>query len=77
MKPLRSIADDDLRGQPGLSRSAIAALLAQQPPTVLEALRMHRVGRKTTERLLALGVLTDPEGVQNRAMTLEELRRKT
>ena len=77
MKPLRPIAHDDLRGQPGLSRAAIEALVGQQPATVLEALRMHGVGRKTTQRLLARGVLIDPEGVQNRARTLEELRRKT
>jgi tRNA U34 5-carboxymethylaminomethyl modifying enzyme MnmG/GidA len=75
-KPLRSIIYDDLRGQPGLSRAAIDSLVEQQPATVMQALRMHGVGRKTTARLLALGVLSDPEGVQNRAMTFEELRRK-
>jgi tRNA U34 5-carboxymethylaminomethyl modifying enzyme MnmG/GidA len=75
-KPLRPITYDDLRGQPGLSRAAIDSLVEQQPATVMQALRMHGVGRKTTARLLALGVLSDPEGVQNRAMTLEELRRK-
>jgi nucleotidyltransferase/DNA polymerase involved in DNA repair len=75
-KPLRRIADDDLRGQPGLSRAAIDSLVEQQPATVMQALRIHGVGRKTSARLLALGILSDPEGVQNRAMTLEELRRK-
>jgi len=74
MKPLRPITLDDLLGQPGLSRAAIDALVALQPPTVLKALLMHGVGRKTTKRLLALGLLTDPEGVQTRTMTLEELR---
>jgi hypothetical protein len=54
----------------------MGALVERQPATVLQALRMHGVGRKTTMRLLALGVLSDPEGVQNRAMTLEEFRRK-
>jgi hypothetical protein len=54
----------------------MGALVERQPTTVLQALRMHGVGRKTTMRLLALGVLSDPEGVQNRAMTLEEFRRK-
>jgi hypothetical protein len=73
-KPLRPITLDDLRGQPGLSRAASNALVAQQPPTVMNALVMHGVGRKTTKRLLALGILTDPEGVQTRSMTLEELR---
>jgi hypothetical protein len=75
-KPLRPITYDDLRGQAGLSRAAIDSLVEQQPATVMQALRLHGVGRKTTGRLLALGVLSDPEGVQNRAMTLEELRRK-
>jgi len=75
-RPVRPITADDLRGQPGLSRAAINSLVEQQPATVLQALRMHGVGRKTTMRLLALGVLSDPEGVQNRAMTLEEFRRK-
>ncbi len=73
-KPLRPITLDDLRGQPGLSRAASNALVAQQPPTVLKAVVMHGVGLKTTQRLLALGLLTDPEGVQTRTMTLEELR---
>ena len=75
-KPLRRIAYDDLRGQPGLSRAAIDSLVEQQPATVMQALRMHGVGLKTTARLLALGVLGDPEGVQNRRMTLEEFRRR-
>jgi hypothetical protein len=74
MKPLRPITLDDLLGQPGLSRAASDALVAQQPRTVMQALVMHGVGRKTTRRLLALGLLTDPEGVQTRPMTLEELR---
>ena len=65
--PVRPITLDDLRGQPGLSRAASDALVAQQPPTVLKALVMHGVGRKTTQRLLALGLLTDPEGVQTRS----------
>jgi hypothetical protein len=42
--------------------------------TVLEALGIPGVGRKTTKRLLALGLLTDPEGVQTQARTAEELR---
>ena len=72
--PVRPITLDDLRGQPGLSRAASDALVAQQPRTAMRALVMRGVGRKTTGRLLALGLLTDPEGVQTRAMTLEELR---
>jgi hypothetical protein len=42
--------------------------------TVLKALGIRGVGRKTTKRLLDLGLLTDPEGVQTRARTAEELR---
>ena len=63
----------DLSGYPGLSRAARDALLAAQPATVLDALRLRGVGRKTTRRLLAEGLLTDPEGVQRRARTDEEL----
>jgi uroporphyrinogen-III synthase len=74
MKTLRAITLDDLRGQPGLSRVACDALAALQPTTVLQALRIHAVGRKTTKRLLALGLLNDPEGLQNRTLTLEDLR---
>ena len=73
-KPLRPITLDDLRGQPGLSRAASDALVALQPRTVLKALLMHGVGRKTTKRLLALGILTDPQGVQTRRLTPEEFR---
>jgi hypothetical protein len=70
----RSITADDLRCQPGLSQAARDRLLAAQPATVLKALRIHGVGRKTTKTLLGLGLLTDTEGVQNRALTNEELR---
>jgi hypothetical protein len=72
MKPLRPITLDDLRGQPGLSRSASDALVALQPPTVLKAIFIRGVGRGTTRRLLALGLLTDPEGIQTRGLTTEE-----
>jgi hypothetical protein len=74
MKTLRAIILDDLGGQPGLSRVACDALVALQPATVLQALRIHGVGRKTTKRLLALGLLTDPEGLQNCTLMLEDLR---
>jgi hypothetical protein len=74
MKTRRSLTLDDLLGEPGLSRAACDALVALQPATVLQALRIHGVGRKTTRRLLGLGLLTDPEGVQTRALTLEDLR---
>lgn len=74
MKTLRAITLDDLRGQPGLARVACDALVALQPTTALQALRIHGVGRKTTKRLLALGLLNDPEGLQNRTLTLEDLR---
>jgi hypothetical protein len=74
IKTPRVITLDDLRGHSGLSRTARAALLARQPRTVRRALCIHGVGRKTTKRLLALGLLTDPEGVQTGARTAEELR---
>jgi hypothetical protein len=35
---------------------------------VLEALSLPDVGRKTTRQLLALGLISDPHGVQNRAI---------
>jgi hypothetical protein len=60
------IAAEDVRGQPGLSRSALAAVLAAQPSTVTEALRIRGVGRKTTRLLLDLGLVADPERVQAR-----------
>lgn len=60
----RSITADDLRCQPGLSQAARGRLLAAQPATVLKALSIHGVGRKTTKRLLDLGLLADNEGVQ-------------
>jgi hypothetical protein len=56
-----------LQGLPGLSQSARDRLLAVQPTVVLDALRVPGVGRKTTARLLALGLLRDPHGVQSRA----------
>lgn len=64
----RPLVADDLRGLPGLRRSAIDALVAAQPTTVLEALRHRHVGRKTTRVLLAAGLLEDPEGVQRRSV---------
>lgn len=74
MIPQREITLADLLGQPGLSCAAAKALVESQPKTVLQALRIHGVGRKTTHRLLNLGLLTDPEGLQNRALTMEDLR---
>ena len=74
MRPGRPISANALRGQPGLSRAACDRLVAEQPMTVLKALGIRGVGRKTTKRLLALGLLTDPEGVQTRARTTEELK---
>lgn len=61
-----------LQGLPGLSQSARDGLLARHPKTVLDALRVPGVGRKTTARLLALGLLRDPHGVQSRARDAEE-----
>jgi len=60
----RPLNASDLRGQPGLSQAAIDALLTLQPATVLEALHVKGVGPKTTKRLLALGLLEDPDGMQ-------------
>lgn len=74
MKTDRKIATEDLQGQPGLSRLACDALVALQPATVRQALRMHGIGRKTTARLLALGLITDPDRIQDRPRTLEEIR---
>ena len=74
MKSGRPISANALRGQPGLSRAACDRLVAVQPMTVLKALDIRGVGRKTTKRLLALGLLTDPEGVQTQVRTAEELR---
>ena len=56
----------------GLRRAARDALLAVQPTTVLEALALPAVGRKTTRGLLAMGALADPEGVQSRSLTETE-----
>lgn len=58
------IREDTLRGCPGISRRAIAELVARQPRTVLAALQIPGVGRKTTKRLLQLGLLDDPDDVQ-------------
>ncbi len=73
MKNLPTLMKAHLQGQTGLSRAARDALLQRQPTTVLEALGIRGVGRKTTRRLLALGLLADPEGVQNRGRTAEEM----
>jgi hypothetical protein len=61
------ISMDDLRGQPGLSQVARDQLVRGHPTTVLQALRIRGVGRSTTKRLLALGLLTDPDQVQTRS----------
>ena len=68
----RVLTVNDLRGQAGLSRAARDRILRQQPTTVLQALRIHGVGRRTTTRLLALALLTDPEHVQGRPLSVEE-----
>jgi hypothetical protein len=60
----KRITAEHLVGLPGLRRRARDALLAAQPRTVGEALRLPDVGRKTTRQLLALGLLTDEEQVQ-------------
>jgi hypothetical protein len=60
----RAIRAEDLQGQPGLSRKAIEQLLRDQPATVREALKIKGVGRKTTRRLLKLGLILDPDATQ-------------
>ena len=54
----------DLKGLPGLRRPPRDGLLERQPETVAEALAIPDVGRRATKHLLALGLLTDPGGVQ-------------
>ena len=68
MTARRLISVDDLRGQPGLSQVARDQLLRRQPTTVLQALCLRGVGRRTTKRLVTLGLLTDPEQVQTRPL---------
>jgi hypothetical protein len=67
MRTHQGITEDHLRGLPGLSRSAASGLVERQPATVREALLIPGVGRRTTRRLLALGLLQDPEGMQSDA----------
>jgi len=71
-----TITLDDLRGELGLSRAASQCLVELQPTTILQALRICGVGRKTATRLFALGLLTDPEGLRSRGLTLADLRVK-
>ena len=60
----RHIESHHVEGLPGLSRQAQARLLAEQPRTVRDALRIPGVGRKTTRHLLDEGVIDDPDGLQ-------------
>lgn len=71
------ITAQSLAGLPGFRRSAQEALIAGQPQTVMEALKIPYVARKTTRHLLRLGLLTDPEGMQTRtrAQVEQEQRR--
>ncbi|MBI1944514.1 MAG: hypothetical protein HYS27_02390 [Deltaproteobacteria bacterium] len=64
----RPIIPNDLAGLPGLRRAAMAEILAAQPKTVREALAIPDVGRRATRHLLALGLLADPEHLQDRSM---------
>ena len=73
MKDIPTLLALHLQGLPGLSRAARDALLQCQPATVEEALRIHGVGRKTTKRLLVLGLLADPKSIQTRARTAKEM----
>ena len=56
------LTEEHLRRVPRLSRQAANALLARQPATAREALQIDGVGRTTVTRLLAMGVLSDPDG---------------
>jgi len=71
MKRSKLLTTEYLHGWPGLSRQAQRALVDRQPSTVLEALRIRGVGRKTTKRLLAVGLVTDPDGAQHRLLQSE------
>lgn len=68
-----SITLDAFTGWPGVNRRTAAELVAAQPRTVLQALGIRGVGRKTARRLLQLGLLIDPDAVLTRARTREEL----
>ncbi len=48
----RMITSADLEGLPGLRRAAAVAILEQQSQTVLEAIQLPDVGRKTARVLL-------------------------
>jgi len=71
--PSRPIIAEHLARLPGLRNAARQRLIAAQPATVLEALRIPDVGRRTTRRLLTLGVLSDPEPAQNRSLTFGQI----
>lgn len=62
------ITAEHLAGLSGLRHTARDALIAHQPKTVLEALSIPDVGRKATKRLLAAGLVADPERVQTRTL---------
>jgi hypothetical protein len=69
---MKRITKEVLRGSPGLRKGALCALVERQPKTVLEALKLRDVGRKTTKHLLELGLIEDPEGAQNRSLAKVE-----
>ena len=69
------ITDEDLKGLKGLRAAARVRLLERQPATVFEALCIRDVARTTTRELLKRGVLADPDGVQRRGLSREELDR--
>lgn len=64
----RRITTEDLRGLRGLRRTAARAILASQPRTVLSALRIRDVGRKTAKALLEVGLITDPDDAMHRCV---------
>ena len=59
------ITEELLRGRRGVTEDAITGLVETQPATVAEALELYGVGRRITGMLLALGLITDPEGAQS------------
>jgi len=66
------ITADDLAGLHGLRRAVKDTLISEQPATVLECLGIPGVSRKTTSHLLALGLVSDLEAVQQRGLTRAE-----
>lgn len=76
----RRIREEHLRGLPGLRGFPRALILQAQPRTVKDALAMTGIGPSITKQLLRFGVITDPDGAQQRATApprwFEEVERR-